>query len=106
MGQYATIGPAGGSPTHRLRKAKRCNSKDFGVHRCRGVHGHEGLHWCYDGGGWLRRWPSVRKMKEAGFGCECIPPGHDRYVHPLDMLSHDFVTQGRVERIDGRLEYA
>lgn len=87
---YASPGENG--PYYKIIPAKRCLSELRG-RQCQGVKGHDGWCWFYSGSGWLERWPRTRaEQRKTRVGHESIPPGHERYVHPKDMMKDSFLN--------------
>jgi hypothetical protein len=80
---------------------KQCNSKSgvlfnhgTGEGRCRGIHGHAGMHWVYDYAGWFIQWATRRGLKRFDSAGCWNPPGHKSYVSPEDKIHEDFQWGG------------
>jgi len=59
--------------------------------RCQGAKGHKGQHWSYDGGGWFHLWPNQRGLRAMDVAHQTIPPGHARYVSPVEMDAEHYI---------------
>jgi len=74
---------------------KQCKSfdrlKDL---RCQGIPGHDGPHWGYDAGGHLIQWRNKKDKSPEWkqIGCIWIPPGSNRWISPVDMDKHYYLT--------------
>ena len=70
----------------------QCPAKVFFYGRCQGVKGHKGVHWCYSPSGSFQ-WDREKddpQYEDAAAGS--TPPGHKKYVSPLKMQKHYYVS--------------
>ena len=64
---------------------QQCDSDLLFGKRCQGVKGHEGQHWRYgDSGNFEHSTPNG--------GWASTPPGHKKYITPLEMQQHFYNT--------------
>ncbi|TWU35642.1 Demethylrebeccamycin-D-glucose O-methyltransferase [Novipirellula aureliae] len=70
----------------------QCSEKILFNHRCQGVVGHQGDHWCFgpDGSYQFNPHDSDPRRKHIGFGT--IPPGNSEYRTPLEMSRYRFLN--------------
>lgn len=84
--------------------AKRCTEEVFMHDQCQGVHGHDGVHWCYNASGSFCWDDNEYDPKEGG--CSgTTPPDHEKYVSPVEMVKHHYSSHGGeyVEVVDPEL---
>ena len=63
----------------RREWSRQCPFKELlYIHRCQGVEGHEGEHWCYRPDG------SYVSMGGVSTGLSLTPPGHPKWISPVD----------------------
>lgn len=73
--------------SQRIWKEQCPHEMIFGQHRCQGVEGHKGVHWCFNAAGEFEYEDNDADSTENG--CSgTIPPGHQHYRTPLEMQKH------------------
>lgn len=74
----------------RTEFAEQCGESVYIIAECQGVKGHTGQCWAYGPSG------SYQYNSEDG-GCGSTPPGHDRYISPIDMADHYYLANKTTE---------
>lgn len=85
MTMYSTDGK--GNWTKRIWSEK-CPEKFFLNHKCQGVKGHDGNHWCYgEDGSYFFGVPG--ELEPHDIRCGSTPPNNEDWINPVDK-SNDY----------------
>ena len=77
----------------RREWAKQCPHKVFLGHKCQGVAGHDGVHWCYGEDGdykWENQDEDI--IKETDIAGGSTPPDHKDWVSPKKMVKKHYMN--------------